>query len=247
MNAAQARKPPRDLVGSGIASLLGLFSPRAALSYLHGRAALLSYAAARRDGPNKRWLPRDLDIDNMNRRDRELVQARARDIARNTAIAGAIDKIVANVIHTGIKPQVNVPHPDGGRDCEACKATERLYARWGRALSLWEKQQLVLRHLWIDGGCIAHRYIDRNLVRKGLPPVGVELLDLGRLNLSLFGTLPSGNTVADGIEYSGYTPVALHVTRRPLPGTMNLSEEDVRLPLEDCKLIMTRKSIGRCV
>ena len=52
MNAAPARKPPRDLVGSGIASLLGLFSPRAALSYLHGRAALLSYAAARRDGPN---------------------------------------------------------------------------------------------------------------------------------------------------------------------------------------------------
>lgn len=247
MNAAPARKPPRDLVGSGIASLLGLFSPRAALSYLHGRAALLSYAAARRDGPNKRWLPRDLDIDNMNRRDRELVQARARDIARNTAIAGAIDKIVANVIHTGIKPQVNVPHPDGGRDCEACKATERLYARWGRALSLWEKQQLVLRHLWIDGGCIVHRYIDRSFSRKGLPPVGVELLDLGRLNLSLFGTLASGNTVADGIEYSGYTPVALHVTRRPLPGTMNLSEEDVRLPLENCKLIMARKSIGQSV
>lgn len=240
-------KGPHDRLGSGVASLLGLFSPRAALSYLHDRAALLSYAAARRDGPNKRWTPRDLDVDQMNRRDRELIQARARDVARNTAVAGAIDKIVANVVYTGIKPQVNVPHPDGGRDCEACKDVERLYARWSRALSLWEMQQLVLRHLWIDGGCIAHRYVDRGLLRRNLPPVGLELLDLGRLNRSLFGTLPSGNTVADGIEYAGYTPVALHVTKRPLPGTLLLAEEDVRLPMEDCRLIMTRRAIGQSV
>lgn len=163
----------------------------------------------------------------MNRRDRELVQARARDIARNTAIAGAIDKIVANVIHTGIKPQVNVPHPDGGRDCEACKATERLYARWGRALSLWEKA----------AACAAPPVDRRRLHRaplcrpatscaRGCPPVGVELLDLGRLNLSLFGTLPSGNTVADGIEYSGYTPGRPARHPQAAAGTMNLSEED---------------------
>ena len=247
MNAAQARKTPRDWFGSGIASLLGLFSPRTALSYLHNRAALLSYAAARRDGPNKRWLPRDLDVDVMNRRDRELVQARARDVSRNPSVAGALDKIVANVVYTGIRPQVNVQHPDGGRDCEVCKSAERLFSRWGRAVSLWEMQQLVLRHLWIDGGCIAHRYVDRALMRRGLPPVGVELLDLGRLNTTLFGTLPSGNTVLDGIEYAGYTPVALHVLRRPLPGSVNVSEEDVRLPFEDCKLIMTRRSIGQSV
>lgn len=237
-----------DLLGRSIASLMGIFSPRAALSYLQRRAALLSYAAARRDGPNKNWLPCDLDIDRMNRKDRELVQARARDIGMNTAVAGALDRIVANVVYTGIRPQVDIPHPNGGRDCEACSGIETLWARWARQVEMWEMQQLVLRHLWLDGGCIVHRYIDRDLARRGLPPINLELIDLSRLNTQLFGTLPGGNTVEDGIEYRGYKPVALHVLKRPLPGTFATSlDEDVRLPLEDCRLVMTRRRIGQSV
>lgn len=237
-----------DLIGRAIASFMGVFSPVAALSYLRRRAALLSYAAARRDGPNKNWLPRDLDIDRMNRRDRELVQARARDIGMNTAIAGALDRIVANVVFTGIRPQVNLPHPDGGRDCETCGSVESLWNRWAAKIGMWEMQQLVLRHLWLDGGCIVHRYIDRELAQEGLPPVNLELIDLSRLNTQLFGTLPGGNTVEDGIEYHGYKPVALHVLKRPLPGTFATSlDEDVRLPLKDCRLVMARRRIGQSV
>ena len=93
----------RDVLGKGIASFLGVFNPAAASRYMGQRAAFLAYRAARIDGPNRRWLPKDGPVDILNRKDRALVQARARDLARNDgAVSGALKKICNNVVYLSL-------------------------------------------------------------------------------------------------------------------------------------------------
>ncbi len=239
----------RDMLGEGVASLLGIFNPAGASRYMRQRSAFLAaYRAARRDGPNRRWLPKDGPADLLNRTDRALVQARARDLARNDAsVAGALKKICNNVVYTGIRPQVDVRHADG-RDCDACGRLERLWSRWAERFDLWEGQFLALRHLWVDGGFILHWYYDRTLLDEGLPPLGFEMIPLERLDRGLYGLAgKNGNTVVDGIEYEGRRPVALHVMEEPLPGMLGVSLESRRLPLTYCRMVMVRDSIGQTV
>ena len=239
----------RDVLGKGVASLLGVFNPAGASRYLRQRSAFLAaYRAARRDGPNRRWLPKDGPADMLNRADRTLVQARARDLARNDAsVAGALKKICNNVVYTGIRPQVDVRHADG-RDCDACARLERLWSRWAERFDLWEGQFLALRHLWVDGGFILHWYYDRALLAEGLPPLGFEMIPLERLDRGRYGLVgKNGNAVVDGIEYDGCRPVALHVMEEPFPGTLGVSLESRRLPLTCCRIVMVRDSIGQTV
>lgn len=104
------------------------------------------------------------------------------------------------------------------------------------------------RHLWVDGGFILHWYHDRSLLAEGLPPLGFELIPLERLERGLFGRAgKGGNTVVDGIEYEGHSPVALHIMEEPLPGTLGVSPQSLRIPLTACRIVMVRDSIGQTV
>ena len=196
-----------------VGGLLGAFSPKAALQYRHGRAVLLSYAAATRKGPNARWNPRDIHPDLMNMRDRRLVQARARDLVRNNPnVAGALEKISNNVVHTGIIPQAQLRDNTGKRDKSASQRVEDDFSRWADAVNLWELQELHCRHMWTDGGYLAHFFLDRSLLRRGLVPLGVELLEYDQLDRKTHGHLANGNVARWGTEYDadGH-PVARHI------------------------------------
>lgn len=86
------------------------------------------------------------------------------------------------------------------------------------------------------------------MLAEGLPPLGFELIPLERLDRGLFGRAgKGGNTVVDGIEYEGHSPVALHIMEEPLPGTLGVSPQSRRIPLTACRIVMVRDSIGQTV
>jgi len=233
-----------------VGGLLGAFSPKAALQYRHGRAVLLSYAAATRKGPNARWNPRDIHPDLMNMRDRRLVQARARDLVRNNPnVAGALEKISNNVVHTGIIPQAQLRDNTGKRDKSASQRVEDDFSRWADAVNLWELQELHCRHMWTDGGYLAHFFLDRSLLRRGLVPLGVELLEYDQLDRKTHGHLANGNVARWGTEYDadGH-PVARHIIPcNPGDDILPGMAETLRIPAAWIPLIMRRTRINQTV
>ena len=100
-----------------VSGLLGVLAPGAATGYVRRRAELsrvCGYEAARLDGPNGRYLPVDGNINVRNARDRRTIQARARQLVDdNPNVCGALEKIIANVIFTGIRPQSQILGRDG--------------------------------------------------------------------------------------------------------------------------------------
>jgi len=249
-----------------IAAPLGLIAPETALRYLSAQARLSAasgYAAARRDGPNGRWLPRYGKADDMASRDARLIRARARAMVRdNPNLAGAIGKIIDNVVFTGIHPQAQLKKGET-RNKLANDRIESAWHRWAAEVGLWELEQLCLRHLWMDGGCFVHVYPDEALLGRGIVPMGVELLDVDALNTSVHGPLPNGNICRYGAEYDAQGHlVAWHLWREALagagmppayavpdpatrPSLYSSSLESIRLSAASCRLIMRRERIGQ--
>jgi len=236
-----------NVVTHAVAGAVGLFSPAAAMRYMSGRTALLSYAAARRSGSNGRWRPRDLHPDLQSARDRKLVQARARELVHsNPNVGGAIRKICNNVVFTGMWPQAQLRDASGRRDHAVNTAAENQYRAWADAVDMVELQQLAVRHLWQDGGFLLHTYPDTVLYEQGLVPLGIELLDLDRLDRSVHGQLPSGNTALWGCEFDPHgRPAAYHVRMDNPLIAMRAMGETVRLDARWCRMVMVRDQIGQ--
>lgn len=243
-----------------VAGVLGVFSPAAALRYAHGReklAAVLGYNAARRDGANARWRPLDENINARNLRDRRLVQARARQIAADSpVISGALERVVANVVHRGIRPQCQITGRDGELSERANNRVEEDFAAWADMAEFFDMQALALRHCWLDGGCLLHWYPRREWLADGLVPLGVELLPLDALDTAVNGTLGNGNRAFAGIEVDGYgRPAAWHVRPEALGdgldqimglgnwGGVSLGQS-VRLPVQSCVMVSRQSRIG---
>lgn len=242
-----------DTISSLVAGTMGIVSPLAAARYLVGRETLrrvAGYGAARRDGPNGQWLAADGNINLRNSRDRAIIQARARQIVDdNPNLAGAIQKIINNVIFTGIRPQARIIGADGLPHTAANDAVERDFAEWAGHQRWHDLTALALRHCWIDGGCLLHFFPRRDLLREGLPPIGVELLDLDSLDTSA-GTArgASGARIFSGIEVDDYgNPAAFHVRRNEVFTCADgrLLADTERLPASSCRLVMRRTRIGQ--
>lgn len=244
-----------------VAGAVGLVAPGMALRYLHQRqllARVAGYGGARRDGPNGRNRPQDGPVNLRNARDRALLQARARQLVDdNPNVSGAIEKIVSNVIGTGIRPQAQLMGRDGLPFDAANDAIEKDFADWAKRVRWRETQELTLRHCWMDGGCLMHLYPRPDLLAENLVPLGVELLDLDCLDSTVNGEQPNGNHAFYGIEVNRHNePVAYHV-RRPRPGEMTLwaagqagqppilGTETVRLAVPFCTLITRKRRIGQ--
>jgi hypothetical protein len=113
---APVRKKPFqfDVFSRAIASTIGVFFPGAAISYLHKRKQLAQYTAARSTGPDKNWRPGNQSADAILARDRAVIMSLARDLERNSPhVSGAINKIINNIVFTGIFPQARIKGADG--------------------------------------------------------------------------------------------------------------------------------------
>lgn len=250
-----------------LGGLLGMVAPAAALRYVHGRqrlARVAGYGAARRDGSRGGWIPRDGNINLRNARDRSLLQARARQLADdNPNLFGALDKIIANVIFTGIRPQARILGRDGMPFTAANDAVEYDFADWAEHQNWYELTETALRHCWTDGGILLHSFPRRDMLRMGLVPLGVELIELDALDPAISGMLANGNRAFAGIEVDPWGhPAAYHVREQNLYGGMPTgwySAPDatsgsigggtwgrtVRLPAAHCRMITRRRRAGQ--
>jgi capsid protein len=103
--------------------------------------------------------------------------ARARDLVRNNEyVAGAIETFAANVIGQGITPQATVGKARGQKLDEAFNTqAQSLFDDWAQWSGFYEQQELIVKHLVVDGESLGHFVIDNNGIRKPrMPPGGKE-------------------------------------------------------------------------
>jgi lambda family phage portal protein len=225
----------RDLWTRTMASILGLFAPGAAMSYIRSRSQYRRYAGASVTGHN-RHRPTRRSADAIIARDNAMLVARARDLVRNNAVvAGAIRKIVDNVIHTGIQPQAQARTADGSPDA-VNDTIEQVWRTWSKANKFLDIQRLCLRHWWIDGEVLVHLWIDKARLDQGMCPLRLTVLEQDMLDATVDGQLPSGNIAKRGIEFDKKNdPVAYHIltTHPGDAGITSIGTDTKRIPARD--------------
>ena len=206
-----------DLTTKAIASTIGIFSPYRAARYSYARSVYRhlktrGYSAAIRKGPNASWHPLNKSADSEMRMDATRVLARARDLARNNEYgAGCIETITANVIGAGITPQPIVKRKTGQPNKTFNDAAEELFGRWADAANFYDIQELVVKHLKVDGEVLIHFTIadDRS---QNIPPLRIQPLECDQLAEYLDGVTSGGNLIKRGVELDKFNnPVAYHV------------------------------------
>tara|TARA_Y100001954_G_scaffold119941_1_gene129131 strand:- start:2862 stop:4352 length:1491 start_codon:yes stop_codon:yes gene_type:complete len=232
---------------NALAQAIALWNPTAAARYMTNRRRFLSYKAARRNGPNRNWLGDRNSADATIRREWRQVVSRARDLAKNSPyVSGAIEKICDNVVFNGIRPQFTVTRGDT-LDRERARTLERLFKRWAKAVGNTEKQELGIRHLWMDGGYFIHYFVDTDLLKKGLPPLNYELLELDHLDRSVDGLQQNGTIARQGIEYNKRgKAVAYHLfPEHPGDNWSWVGTESRRVLADTVEHVFTRKRISQ--
>ncbi|WP_018126129.1 phage portal protein [Desulfovibrio oxyclinae] len=234
------------------ATMMALSDPRKAARFVNERMQFLAYKAADRKGANARWLPGNRSEDAELRRDGRLVTARARDLVHSSPhVFGAIERIAANVVFCGIRAQAEAKRADGSLDTEINRRVESQWKRWAEHphVRFYELQELAVRHCWTDGGLLAHYYVDTDLLRDGVVPLGIELIEMDQIDTSVHGPLPGGTVARRGIEYNAKGhPVAYHLHTEH-PGDAEVlsfsSFGSVRIPVENLNHIFLRRRISQ--
>lgn len=214
-----------------VASAIGAVAPKTALRWTASRAALSSYIGAGGSDHNAHWRPTKKSADAILRTDAAALVARARSLDRNNVnVAGALRKIVENVVHTGIKPQFT--HVKTKAQLDDLEAS---YARWAKENKFYVRQQpLALRHFWVDGEVLGNLWIDPRRLAQGINPLRVEMLEQDLIDSSKDGQLHSGNIIRRGIELDTYgDPVAIWLlTSHPGDYLYGVGADSIRVPIE---------------
>jgi len=189
-------------ITTAVAQAIGTVAPGAAMQYIKRRAVLSSYSAASRSGPNKSWNPSNKSASEIIKKDHSMLRARARALVRDSShVSGALRKITNNVVFKGIQPQARIKTQAGElRDTQNERA-EQAWREWAKAVNFHEKENLILRHWWQDGELFAHYFFDEDLLRRGVIPLGVELLECDHLDTSRT-SITGDSKIKQGIQYS---------------------------------------------
>lgn len=214
-----------DFLSRAIASAVGTLFPGAAVQYLQKRKKLAQYTSARSTGPDKLWKPGNRSADSILARDRAIVMSLARDLERNSPhVAGAINKICNNVIYTGIFPQARLKDADGKLKKAQNDRIETAFNDWADAVNFYEKQELVLRHLFIDGEILIHHHYDKHLQDQGVIPLGIELFEPDYIDGTVSGVMANGNIAKSGIEYGAHGWPTAYYMYKNHPGETSFSQ-----------------------
>lgn len=194
----------REKIARIVSGGISLFSPAAAQKYYMGHLRLSSfYKAGSLKGPNGRFAVSPKNRNLSLAKEARIIRQRARKLVNDSPnMDGAVQKIVNNVVFTGIKPQVK----DAKNEAEE-KRIEKLWENWAKTQDFWLLQRQVMRSLIIDGGCFCHFYWDKN---NAFCPLGVELISLDRLDETINGRQENGNFAFRGIELDSHKKVAAY-------------------------------------
>lgn len=208
---------------------IGLLLPGAGLRYLSNQLMLSrtvetlsggthGYQAAQRHGPNEGWNPTTrASEDAILAADGPMVRGRSRDLVRNNGyIAGAVRRIVNNVVHKGVRPQVKVKAADPKRARELAKIVEREWARWCKRVKFKRFQKLSVRHLVTDGEHFSLRYLRPELVKEGVVPLWIKGVESDQVddssNSMLTGRSTQDEILRNGIAFNEHDePIAYYI------------------------------------
>lgn len=131
------------------------------------------------------------------------IRNRSREAARNNGYAkGLIDKLVTNLVGTGIKPLSQATDP------EFRKTAQRLWAQWtdesdAAGLFDWYGLQSLIVRGWLEAGEIFIRLRPR-LAADGLSvPLQLEVIEPELCPYTYSGQSAFGNRIRAGIEFDG--------------------------------------------
>jgi lambda family phage portal protein len=231
-----------NMVASVRCGMLALSNPRAALVYRTELEHYLSYSAASRKGPNKNWRPSNKTADEQIMRGWSDVMARARDLVRNNPnISGALRKICNNVVFKGIMPQAQLMRGDVADEANN-RLIEHQFKKWARQVKFRSKQKQVVRSMWSDGGSFVHCFASETLHKRGVVPMGIEILEVDHLDRDRNEELENGHVINRGIEYTPDGFVAAYWLFPNHPGNtrnfMRRMHQSQRVPADTCFLIM---------
>ncbi|OFW84121.1 MAG: phage portal protein [Alphaproteobacteria bacterium GWF2_58_20] len=184
-----------------------------------------------------RWMAGRVGPNNALAGTLDSLRNRSRDLVRkNTYAAAAVERIVANAIGTGIKPQSMV-------EDEALKAEiQRLWWDWvdeadaDGLVDFYGLQSLAMRAV-VTGG---EAFIRKRPRRAGdglSVPLQLQVLESEQCPVEKNEALPSGNTVRCGIEFNAIGRRVAYWMWRYHPGDTsggeNRPNELVRVPAEE--------------
>ncbi len=195
---------------------IGFFSPSWAYRRIAWRQALRGfYDAGNTDRLNNGWVPVNGTAEQVDKAQRDIIRARARDLERNSDIAEAIiGPLERNVVGTGIRVQAKVLKPDGAEDDELNQQIEDIWNEWCRPRncditgqqSFYEMQAMAIRRLIVDGGII----FVKTYTNTGPVPFSLQAREVDDLDTSAYVSPGlNRNRVIGGIEMDQYNkPVA---------------------------------------
>lgn len=208
---------------------ISLISPKTACKREGWRRELQEmqrgYDAGGFDRLNRKWRAYNQSAELEDRYDRDVVRARARDLERNSDIAGSILRAYRrNVIGRGFELQART-------DDEALNIRiEELWAEWCKARNCDVTGQQNFNQLLrmavtrkkVDGGIL----FKKCYTAGGVLPFRLQALEVDELDDTIFVPKNKENRVVGGIEYNAYNrPVGFWVKQYSIDGiTMNEAE-----------------------
>lgn len=192
------------------------------------------YDSGSRGRLNMNWNPNATVDENKMRSERELMLARARDLERNSDVAGAIiDAFERNVVGSGMVLQARIPSDVPNAD-ENNRLIEKLWKQFSKAencditasQSLEEIEEMLVRRFVVDGGVLIVKVYTSD---KKFPfKLQVREVD----ELYSLATPGSNNRLIDGVEIDQYgRPIAYHFKK--FDGNRQVFGESIRIEAKD--------------
>jgi len=171
------------------------------------------------------------------------LRAQSRDQARKSPIVtAATDRIVANIVGSGIKPQLTKQQMEAFLAWTDHSSVDGMNDFYG--------QQAQIARAVVDGGECFSRSRMRTATAIGIVPLQVEVLEAEFVPIEKNEVLTNGNTVRHGIEFDAEFPtkrVAYYVWKfHPADGVFGTTgNELIRVPAEEIDHIYFQERPGQ--
>lgn len=225
-----------------IDNIIEYFNPGAAIQRKAARLALKSDAFSLEAGSKRDrmggWTPVSNSVNQMMGGTIQTVRNRSRDLIANNPYANKAPRLIAaNMIGSGIKPQVK-KIKDNSEDREL----EELWRRWAEStkcdsqgqLNFYGIQGLSVKTTFGSGEIFIRRRRRRSTSGLELP-FQLQLLEPEFLDITKdTGFTTGSNVIKNGIEYDNYgAPIFYHIYKEHPSENIYGNEGSVRVPAED--------------
>ncbi|MEW6712817.1 MAG: phage portal protein, partial [Candidatus Riflebacteria bacterium] len=209
-------------------------------SFFLGKRSAPAYSAAKKNGVNMLWRPKQFSSDAGILACADDVKARARDLARNNAfVIGSLGKIVNNVVGSSLAVQFQFLNADGELNEKLNDLLELRFREWARSAmmdggSFVEMAKIIVNTIHVDGEILQNDVIDPR-IRRG-NPYRVQLFENDYLDVTkgvfgidfdLYGSPTKyhlfKSNPSDSVEY------LYQLKKKSMGETVSVSAENIRL------------------